>query len=731
MRHAFAVAAIVLLLQPVALAAQTKHVMPPGVDTLVSQAMLRAAQGDTTAALKLLEQANDLAPDDPEVLYQRGYLLARSTFLRVGDVPRNFLAWRLLEHAADVDPNNARYLLEIGRIRLYTPLLRIEAERIFRKALRVAEDSGDPSQLADVCWELGQIKQRRYQNTKDRYLITSPGLLFEPYQASQEKHYTRSFLEAHTRPIDDIGSVDRIEAEELYRRGLRARPTHDANALGLLSVLYDQRRYREMRDVVRPFIAAGSGSAHLRFAAGLAAYRDGHLRDADTLFESALKRLTTVERDEVLSLNRIIRKSDSASYAALSPENRMHTDSAYWEAADPLLATPENEARLEYLARIAYADLRFSSEDMRQVGWRTDRGVIVARYGEPPVVASFGASNAPDASDNGRILTVWFYPSKERTFVFTGAPAMNYATFAADMRGVAEEQREDAPFLLDNLPVAANVDTMPSQMARFRGAHGDDSELVIAAAVNTPNLYRAAELDQSVLALSLRIGQPSRMKLVNSDTVPVRLPASRATKHTWSRQLPVGHYRVRVEALDVAVASAAARTQAEIDIVRPAIGVFAISDMMLTEKFTPPAGPLAGFLQTGMVPHAELRFAQREQFSVYWENYALRPDSTGRVHIDIQLRVTLVERDRSGQQVLSRMLGSVADLVGLTKERDEQLAVRFQREEALGARDRVPMMTTIGLGTAPAGEYLLQLIVTDRASGNVARTERTFHVSKE
>ena len=714
------------------LPAQATRALLPAADSLLNRALASAATGDTATALDLLERANKIARKDPEVLYWRGLMLARSTFLRAGDVPRNWLAWRLLDRAAEIDPKNPRYLLEMGRIRLYTPLLRLEAERLFSKAMRVAEASGDPAQVADIAWELGKIKERRYMTARNRYLITSPGMMFDPATAIQQKHYTREFLEQHSRPIDDVGSVDRSEAEELFRRGLRHATTHEANAVALLGLLYDQRRFQEMREVVRPFLDARTGSARLRFAAGLAAYRTGELRDAELLFDEALRRLTAADRRDAIDLGRIIRRRDAIAYDALSAADRMQTDSAYWEAADPLLSTPENEGRLEFLARVASADLRFSDSDMRQTGWRTDRGLIVIRYGEPPVIATFAPSSTADAGDAvGRVITVWFYPTKDRQFVFTGPPAMNFSTFAGDMRGIAEEQREDAPFLLDNVPFAVGIDTLPIQIARFRGRSDGEGQLVVAAAVNTAGLYETVELDRSRLALSLRSGPPSRIALVSVDTVSVAIPSTRPVTRTWTQRVPIGPTRVRIEAQDIDVVGAAARAQNEVEIARPAIGAFEISDVLIAERFTAPATPLKGFTESGVVPRGSVTLGQRELFSLYWEGYGLRPDKDGVVHLDVKVQVTLLDIDRAGDQRLSRVLGVVADAVGLTREGEQQLGVRYQRDEALGDRDRVPQTTTIGLGTSPPGTYRLVLQVTDRTTGSVARTERLFYLSRK
>lgn len=703
----------------------------PEVDSLLSAARAFVASGDTAAALKTLERAQDRAPRNPEVLYQRGVLLARTTFIRFGDVPRNFVAWRLLDRAAEIDPRDARYLLEIGRVRLLTPLLRLEAERIMRKALRVAEDAQDQALIAEITWEIGQIKERRYLTAKDRYLVSNAGLMFDPDEAMLRRGYTREFLESNSRPIANVGATDRTEAEEMYRRGLAAVPTYERSAIGLLGLLYDQRRFEEMRRVVRPFLDAGTGGSDLRLAAGLAAYRVNDAAAADTLFASALQRLPAEERDAMLNLGRILRRRDSVAYEALSAADRRLTDSSYWEAADPLLETPENEARLEFLARIAAAELRFSSVDMRQVGWRTDRGLILVRYGEPPVVATFAPTNSANyAETTGRITIVWYYPRKDRQFVFSGPPAMNYATFAGPMRGLAEENREDAPFLLDNVDALRAIDSVSVQLSRFRGTNDSTSQLVVAHAFDPRRLYGTVDLDQGSLFTSLYIGRPLNMRQVTRDTVAVALPTSGLLTRTWVQGVPAGPIRVRVEGTDANVSSAVARSHMDIEITRARRDILEVSDVMLAERVTTPDEPVGGWQRAGIIPKGDLTMAQREAFSVYWETYGLRATPDRRFKAEVRFRVTLVEIDRANRNASLRFLLDAADFVGLTREGNEELTVRFTREMPAGTADRVPMVNTIGLGTSPAGLYRLDVTITDLVSGQSARSARFFRVAR-
>jgi len=56
----------------------------------------------------------------------------------------------------------------------------------------------------------------------------------------------------------------------------------------------------------------------------------------------------------------------------------------FWAGRDPSPGTPSNEMRESFYAAIAYADSSFRERGrILTPGWKTDRGRVYARYGEP------------------------------------------------------------------------------------------------------------------------------------------------------------------------------------------------------------------------------------------------------------------------------------------------------------------------------------------------------------
>ena len=62
-------------------------------------------------------------------------------------------------------------------------------------------------------------------------------------------------------------------------------------------------------------------------------------------------------------------------------DERMAAIARFWKQHDPTPGTPENEIRSEFYRRVRVADNAFAH--MRQPGWRTDRGIVYVKHGEP------------------------------------------------------------------------------------------------------------------------------------------------------------------------------------------------------------------------------------------------------------------------------------------------------------------------------------------------------------
>ncbi|MGB8951283.1 MAG: GWxTD domain-containing protein [Candidatus Aminicenantales bacterium] len=80
---------------------------------------------------------------------------------------------------------------------------------------------------------------------------------------------------------------------------------------------------------------------------------------------------------------------------------------AFWNHRDPTPGTPENEFKTEHYRRINYAN-HFFGRKSPLPGWKTDRGRVYIKLGEPNDIERYEAQSATYP------VEVWFYQGQER-----------------------------------------------------------------------------------------------------------------------------------------------------------------------------------------------------------------------------------------------------------------------------------------------------------------------------
>ena len=119
-------------------------------------------------------------------------------------------------------------------------------------------------------------------------------------------------------------------------------------------------------------------------------------------------------------------------YSGLTVQGKLRFLREFWRRRDPTPGTPENETEVAFYERIKEADRRFreGGGGAAVPGWRTDRGRVLIRYGEPDDVRREPQSG-PD-----RPWEAWKY-SRERNlkFVFLDYTRLgNYSLIYSDDR---------------------------------------------------------------------------------------------------------------------------------------------------------------------------------------------------------------------------------------------------------------------------------------------------------
>jgi GWxTD domain-containing protein len=135
---------------------------------------------------------------------------------------------------------------------------------------------------------------------------------------------------------------------------------------------------------------------------------------ADTVSTTALVSFSTnwvvTNYEDMLNLLRYYPPTPALdSLRKAPPADRSRLWRAFWRATDPNPGTSNNEALDLYFRRVALANQRFRDEG--QPGWRTDRGEVLIRLGDPDEV--FDAS----PQSEGRLIR-WGYTQYQLALYF-------------------------------------------------------------------------------------------------------------------------------------------------------------------------------------------------------------------------------------------------------------------------------------------------------------------------
>ncbi len=95
----------------------------------------------------------------------------------------------------------------------------------------------------------------------------------------------------------------------------------------------------------------------------------------------ALKELDPESRDFISKVRYTITSEERRAFLALAPQDREPFIEDFWRRRDPTPATPENEYRTAYYARIERANRLFSGGG--SPGWLQDRGRVYIMLGPP------------------------------------------------------------------------------------------------------------------------------------------------------------------------------------------------------------------------------------------------------------------------------------------------------------------------------------------------------------
>lgn len=265
-------------------------------------------------------------------------------------------ARKYLVNAIWLDPYNIEYRL------LYASL-----QEYFGKSMAFGEYKKiteiDP-ECVEAWYNLGRIKEEEYYDYNHSVFKEgdSPALSYAKYAGK-----------------------DFIEAEKYFLKVLEIDSGHKDAKLHL-SFLYEEAGLPEKGiPYLEKIIEDGDSDADIHLYLGMLYYKNRQFKESLTEYHRALKNMDENEyRDLSLnSVKKLLEPELGEMIKSNSEQENINLIDVYWKTGDPLILTGYNERILEHYSRVAYANLRFGVPGKNIIGWKTDRGEALLRYGEP------------------------------------------------------------------------------------------------------------------------------------------------------------------------------------------------------------------------------------------------------------------------------------------------------------------------------------------------------------
>ena len=700
---------------------------PPGFVALMADSIANA--GDSLAAYAMLDSALHENKHDAAAWHKYAMMawsMARSSRKSTINSPRN-IRWLLAADSAfhiavSYAPDSAMYWRDLARFGMNSgnAFLRFRAEAWIEKGLGAAERSGDSLLVSDLANEAGMVKWHRYENIANQALEIEGAPSFSWEQARDGVAVRRDQLvkPPHSFP----GFADYTEAKELFARAMNANPVDARSRHHFYMTLAERDQWPELLRVGNDRIKDAPWDYEAWLARGLACQRLFQSRDAAAAFDSALVLMTPNQVANYKRITRIIpsrsfdsknKIGDSATFAKLGSAEQSATEEVLWALMDPLAVTPENEFRSEFYARVAFADLRWTAEDLDYRGSNTDRGDVHIRYGPPDRQLSI-------PGESFFTYVVWRYNSG---FNFTFRQAPMFGTAHQNVASV-NATKNYFPVRFDNVPIAKLIDTMTIRVTAFRSTR-DSLDIVVASDIPAKKMLGIAEIGGDMpFTLSSRVidGRAqsqqvqSRMVKINAATAPEQLPAN------WKQRVGAGANFVKVEAYQPDTRRIVHGT---FSVTPDRPSGFGMSDILLGRNLSESNALANRWSDVTMQPTMGT-YRVGEPIGMLWENYQLTNDG-GNVRYKVDIDVRTAEGGGI-KGVVARVRNALGATLGQGKENSGIIAVSFPRVAPV--KDITVESMLLDLGKAKVGVYRLKVEVTDVVSGLKTARETTFQVVK-
>jgi GWxTD domain-containing protein len=674
------------------------------------------ARRDTSGAILVLEQMLSRNRRDAEAHFRAGQLYMTRHPVGAEISPNRRKAEEHFRYATRFEPDSAKYWLALADLFRGENITttRMQVRGLLGRARETAAAAGDADREAAAAYRQARADWNSFASFGRRFRYQEAGVTVVPPDQDADWKDILQYYKERLVPIPGAGDEYLASAEECLRTALRLRPL-DLDAAGLLVLVFGEgERWEEAAGLTRRLIRDAADSGRAWALHGLAMARTNRWREATAAFRAAFARMTPDEQAPFRNLGQIMRRADALQFQQVRDTARTAFDSLYWRVAQPLALAETNEVQAEFYARIVYAQHRWSDPWRGYRGVETDMGTVFVRYGPPDVATN----------------TSWLYEKPRFLFHFYLMPGYSRAHFAGESEWYLTQAQSRSPARFDNVPVMRTLDTILVQTARFRGP-GDSIAMMVVGAIPLRRMVDSVPVrDLPLRSGALLLDEVGReITRERRDETVTGLGTRDLQYRSFRLTLEPGAYLLRVEA-HLPSLDRGARGMGSLDAAAiPAAGL-ALSDVLVADRVVPRDSLATRWHEFLIEPNAG-RFGPGDPVGLLWEIYNLTPDSTGLARYAVQVRITVEGIDRSRAGWLAALLGALGDKVGLTAAYDDRVSLNYVQEHAANLERIRTEHLMIELRDAPAGRYLLEVVVRDLVAGRDASATREFTIGAD
>ena len=436
-------------------------------------------------------------------------------------------------------------------------------------------------------------------------------------------------------------------------------------------------------------------------------------------FTSALEEMKKQEKEDYTlnSVCMMLEPKLGGRLSIMTKKELTNYISQFWEINDPLNLTEENERLLEHYYRVAYSNMFFGNDDLNLTGWKSDRGEILVRYGQPVSKVRY-VQETPDTVGYSRPMTeIWDY--EEMSFAFVDPIRNNQFTYGQPWNSMIPMNTHDEVINLRkeefekyNPTFAGPVFSVPYQTFQFRSIRNIGSDIYVSFSLNFADSSTLKEkFDEGY-----EVGLCFFDKYFNKVLSETRNFSSPNSKGAVVNSIPMKAYPDSgslafeiIRKKDKGVASYHGKF-----VTKDFRGEkLMMSDIVCAAnvEFDKTVDGAIQRNNISILPNLTKSYSKDNPFYIYYELYNLKKGQSNTT--DFEQKLTIQRKGEDG--ILTNLLNAV----GFDRSGDKiSLSSRYQTQE------RDPQMyLQLDMNRYESGNYIIKVLVKDNVNSNETENE--------